>query len=85
MQENLTTFINEMNSKWTNTLEFKAFFILCVPIQFELAGDHGLKVDDHMRTSEQDVYAAGDVCTAGWEPSALWQQVQLHLCYCINV
>lgn len=44
---------------------------------FELAGDHGLRVDDHMRTSEQDVYAAGDVCTAGWEPSALWQQMRL--------
>uniref|UniRef100_A0A672T4C4 Pyridine nucleotide-disulfide oxidoreductase domain-containing protein 1 n=1 Tax=Sinocyclocheilus grahami TaxID=75366 RepID=A0A672T4C4_SINGR len=44
---------------------------------FELAGDHGLRVDDQMRTSEQDVYAAGDVCTAGWEPSALWQQMRL--------
>uniref|UniRef100_A0A672M2H4 Pyridine nucleotide-disulfide oxidoreductase domain-containing protein 1 n=1 Tax=Sinocyclocheilus grahami TaxID=75366 RepID=A0A672M2H4_SINGR len=44
---------------------------------FKLAEDHGLRVDDHMRTSEQDVYAAGDVCTAGWEPSALWQQMRL--------
>ncbi|XP_073693028.1 pyridine nucleotide-disulfide oxidoreductase domain-containing protein 1 isoform X2 [Garra rufa] len=44
---------------------------------FELTEDHGLRVDDHMRTSEQDVYAAGDVCTAGWEPSALWQQMRL--------
>ncbi|XP_051546842.1 pyridine nucleotide-disulfide oxidoreductase domain-containing protein 1 [Myxocyprinus asiaticus] len=43
----------------------------------ELAADHGLVVDDHMRTSEQDVYAAGDVCTAGWEPSAHWQQMRL--------
>ncbi|KAI7797797.1 pyridine nucleotide-disulfide oxidoreductase domain-containing protein 1 isoform X1 [Triplophysa rosa] len=44
---------------------------------FELAADHGLKVDDHMRTSEQDVYAAGEVCTIGWEPSPLWQQMRL--------
>ncbi|KAA0721168.1 Pyridine nucleotide-disulfide oxidoreductase domain-containing protein 1 [Triplophysa tibetana] len=44
---------------------------------FELAADHGLKVDDHMRTSEQDVYAAGDVCTIGWQPSQLWQQMRL--------
>lgn len=43
--------------------------------QFELGLDQGLKVDDQMRTSEPDVYAAGDVCSAGWEPSSLWQQV----------
>ncbi|XDV25310.1 hypothetical protein PO909_029243 [Leuciscus waleckii] len=45
--------------------------------EFDLAEDHGLRVDDHMRTSEQDVYAAGDVCTAGWKPSTLWQQMRL--------
>ncbi|KAI4899810.1 hypothetical protein NFI96_013763 [Prochilodus magdalenae] len=45
--------------------------------QFELAEDHGLKVNEHMQTSEPDVYAAGDVCTAGWEHSALWQQMRL--------
>ncbi|KAJ8006896.1 hypothetical protein DPEC_G00111970 [Dallia pectoralis] len=44
---------------------------------FELAGDSGLKVDDHMMTSEPDVYAAGDVCTASWEASHLWQQMRL--------
>uniref|UniRef100_A0A4W4G5M9 Pyridine nucleotide-disulfide oxidoreductase domain-containing protein 1 n=1 Tax=Electrophorus electricus TaxID=8005 RepID=A0A4W4G5M9_ELEEL len=44
---------------------------------FDLAEDHGLKVDEHMQTSEPDVYAAGDVCTAGWEPSAFWQQMRL--------
>lgn len=44
---------------------------------FELAEDHGLRVDEHMRTSEPDVYAAGDVCSAGWEPSPLWQQMRL--------
>ncbi|XP_046729004.1 pyridine nucleotide-disulfide oxidoreductase domain-containing protein 1 [Silurus meridionalis] len=44
---------------------------------FDLAEDHGLRVDEHMRTSEPDVYAAGDVCSAGWEPSPLWQQMRL--------
>ena len=46
-------------------------------LQFSLAEDGGLRVDDHMLTSEPDVYAAGDVCSACWEPSALWQQVCL--------
>ncbi|XP_043943747.1 pyridine nucleotide-disulfide oxidoreductase domain-containing protein 1 [Protopterus annectens] len=45
--------------------------------KFDLAEDGGLKVDDHMRTSVPDVYAAGDVCTAAWEPSPLWQQMRL--------
>ncbi|KAJ8269003.1 hypothetical protein COCON_G00116100 [Conger conger] len=44
---------------------------------FTVAEDSGLKVDDHMRTSEPDVYAAGDVCTACWEPSPMWQQMRL--------
>uniref|UniRef100_A0A3Q3F5R4 Pyridine nucleotide-disulfide oxidoreductase domain-containing protein 1 n=1 Tax=Kryptolebias marmoratus TaxID=37003 RepID=A0A3Q3F5R4_KRYMA len=44
---------------------------------FAVADDGGLQVDDHMRTSEPDVYAAGDVCTACWEHSPLWQQMRL--------
>ncbi|XP_054480738.1 pyridine nucleotide-disulfide oxidoreductase domain-containing protein 1 [Anoplopoma fimbria] len=44
---------------------------------FALADDGGLQVDDHMMTSEPDVYAAGDMCTACWEHSALWQQMRL--------
>ncbi|XP_049616202.1 pyridine nucleotide-disulfide oxidoreductase domain-containing protein 1 [Syngnathus scovelli] len=44
---------------------------------FALAEDGGLRVDDHMATSEPDVYAAGDVCTACWEHSPLWQQMRL--------
>uniref|UniRef100_A0A3B4XD27 Pyridine nucleotide-disulfide oxidoreductase domain-containing protein 1 n=1 Tax=Seriola lalandi dorsalis TaxID=1841481 RepID=A0A3B4XD27_SERLL len=44
---------------------------------FALADDGGLRVDDHMMTSELDVYAAGDVCTACWEHSPLWQQMRL--------
>ncbi|XP_076153261.1 pyridine nucleotide-disulfide oxidoreductase domain-containing protein 1 [Alosa pseudoharengus] len=44
---------------------------------FKVGADGGLLVDDHMRTSEADVFAAGDVCSAGWEPSHLWQQMRL--------
>ncbi|XP_049639774.1 pyridine nucleotide-disulfide oxidoreductase domain-containing protein 1 [Suncus etruscus] len=44
---------------------------------FALGEDGGLKVDDHMRTSVADIYAAGDICTAAWQPSALWQQMRL--------
>uniref|UniRef100_A0A3B3TSM6 Pyridine nucleotide-disulfide oxidoreductase domain-containing protein 1 n=1 Tax=Poecilia latipinna TaxID=48699 RepID=A0A3B3TSM6_9TELE len=44
---------------------------------FLLADDGGLQVDDHMMTSEPDVYAAGDVCSACWEHSPLWQQMGL--------
>ncbi|XP_061617564.1 pyridine nucleotide-disulfide oxidoreductase domain-containing protein 1 isoform X3 [Phyllopteryx taeniolatus] len=44
---------------------------------FALADDGGLRIDDHMVTSEPDVYAAGDVCTACWEHSPLWQQMRL--------
>ncbi|XP_069819823.1 pyridine nucleotide-disulfide oxidoreductase domain-containing protein 1 [Dendropsophus ebraccatus] len=44
---------------------------------FDLGEDGGLCVDDHMRTSVKNVYAAGDVCTAGWPPSPHWQQMRL--------
>lgn len=42
-----------------------------------IADDFGIRVDDMMRTSEKDVYAAGDVCTAGWEPAKHWLQMRL--------
>uniref|UniRef100_A0A3B3ZKP6 Pyridine nucleotide-disulfide oxidoreductase domain-containing protein 1 n=1 Tax=Periophthalmus magnuspinnatus TaxID=409849 RepID=A0A3B3ZKP6_9GOBI len=44
---------------------------------FVLANDGGLQVDEQMRTSELDIYAAGDVCTACWKHSPLWQQMRL--------
>ncbi|XP_034019497.1 pyridine nucleotide-disulfide oxidoreductase domain-containing protein 1 [Thalassophryne amazonica] len=44
---------------------------------FVLADDGGLQVDDQMMTSEPNVYAAGDVCTACWEHSPFWQQMRL--------
>ncbi|XP_006889123.1 PREDICTED: pyridine nucleotide-disulfide oxidoreductase domain-containing protein 1 [Elephantulus edwardii] len=44
---------------------------------FDLGQDGGLQVDDHMHTSLPDVYAAGDICTASWQPSPVWQQMRL--------
>ncbi|XP_077809819.1 pyridine nucleotide-disulfide oxidoreductase domain-containing protein 1 isoform X2 [Macaca mulatta] len=44
---------------------------------FNLGEDGGLKVDDHMHTSVPDVYAAGDICTASWQLSPVWQQMRL--------
>ncbi|KAF7491494.1 Pyridine nucleotide-disulfide oxidoreductase domain-containing protein 1 [Sarcoptes scabiei] len=36
---------------------------------FKLASDQGIIVDHEMRTSLVDVYAAGDVCSAVWDPN----------------
>ena len=44
---------------------------------FELSTDGGFNVNDHMQTSINDVYAAGDVCTTTWEPAPHWQQMRL--------
>uniref|UniRef100_A0A3Q2LE44 Pyridine nucleotide-disulfide oxidoreductase domain-containing protein 1 n=1 Tax=Equus caballus TaxID=9796 RepID=A0A3Q2LE44_HORSE len=44
---------------------------------FDLGEDGGLKVNNHMHTSLPDIYAAGDICTASWEPSPVWQQMRL--------
>jgi NAD(P)H-nitrite reductase large subunit len=46
-------------------------------VNLDLADDGGIKVDDNMRTNIKDVYAAGDVCTASWEPSKFWFQMRL--------
>ncbi|VDN26362.1 unnamed protein product [Gongylonema pulchrum] len=41
----------------------------------KLAQDDGIIVNDHMMTSVPDVYACGDVCTAGWPWAKHWIQV----------
>uniref|UniRef100_G3Q5R1 Pyridine nucleotide-disulfide oxidoreductase domain-containing protein 1 n=1 Tax=Gasterosteus aculeatus aculeatus TaxID=481459 RepID=G3Q5R1_GASAC len=56
---------------------FTSAELLNSPQQTPENDDGGLQVDDHMMTSEPDVYAAGDVCTACWVHSALWQQMRL--------
>ncbi|XP_076685182.1 pyridine nucleotide-disulfide oxidoreductase domain 1 [Andrena cerasifolii] len=39
--------------------------------------DGGLLTDWKLETSEQDVYAAGDVCSAGWDLARHWFQMRL--------
>ncbi|XP_061415822.1 pyridine nucleotide-disulfide oxidoreductase domain-containing protein 1 [Lethenteron reissneri] len=45
--------------------------------ELALADDGGLRVDEQMRTSVPCVYAAGDVCSAAWEPRPHWFQMRL--------
>ena len=45
--------------------------------KLELAEDGGMKVDDNMRTSLPNVYAAGDNCTTAWPPLPHWFQMRL--------
>uniref|UniRef100_A0A182SYU7 FAD/NAD(P)-binding domain-containing protein n=1 Tax=Anopheles maculatus TaxID=74869 RepID=A0A182SYU7_9DIPT len=44
---------------------------------FKLGPDGGLFVNWSMETSVKDVYAAGDVCYAGWEQAPHWFQMRL--------
>lgn len=49
----------------------------CKP-QLELAEeDQGIKVNEMMQTSNEFIYAAGDVCTAGWPKAEHWFQMRL--------
>ncbi|XP_055681260.1 pyridine nucleotide-disulfide oxidoreductase domain-containing protein 1 [Lutzomyia longipalpis] len=43
----------------------------------ERAIDGGISVNELMRTSLVDVYAAGDCCTATWKPAENWFQMRL--------
>ncbi|XP_065083477.1 pyridine nucleotide-disulfide oxidoreductase domain-containing protein 1 [Ochlerotatus camptorhynchus] len=45
--------------------------------EFQLGPDGGLLVDWEMATSVENVYAAGDVCYAGWEHAKHWFQMRL--------
>ncbi|KAL7052117.1 hypothetical protein ACKWTF_004772 [Chironomus riparius] len=43
----------------------------------KLSDDGGIFVDDLMKTSIDSIFAAGDVCHAGWEHSKYWHQMRL--------
>ncbi|XP_014247892.1 pyridine nucleotide-disulfide oxidoreductase domain-containing protein 1 [Cimex lectularius] len=45
--------------------------------EFDIAEDGGLKVNWKMETSQPDVYAAGDVCSTGWDLAPQWFQMRL--------
>lgn len=46
-------------------------------VSFALGPDGGIIVNELMKTSIDSVFAAGDVCCAGWEPSGFWHQMKL--------
>lgn len=50
-------------------------FVSCAP--FDTAEDGGLLVNSNMQTNLVDIYAAGDVCTFGWDPAPHWLQMRL--------
>lgn len=39
--------------------------------------DHGIKVNEMMQTSNEFIYAPGDVCTASWPNAEHWFQMRL--------
>ena len=43
----------------------------------EVDTEGGVVVDHNMVTSDPDIYAAGDICSASWEPSEHWMQMRL--------
>ena len=52
-----------------------AFARMCdVPLAL---ADGGIRVDEHMRTSVDGVFAAGDVCTPAWTYSPTWMHMRL--------
>lgn len=49
----------------------------CEPVFEQSSEDHGIKVNEMMETSNERVYAAGDVCTAAWNAADHWFQMRL--------
>lgn len=50
---------------------------ICEPTLNIVDEDGGIRVDEMMRTSTPFIYAAGDVCTASWQPTDHWFQMRL--------
>ncbi|XP_045471261.1 pyridine nucleotide-disulfide oxidoreductase domain-containing protein 1 [Harmonia axyridis] len=45
--------------------------------KFDLSNDGFINVNEFMMTSVKDIYAAGDVCNANWQPAEHWFQMKL--------
>ena len=43
----------------------------------DVDAEGAIKVDDNMRTSDPDIYAAGDICSAHWSHAHHWLQMRL--------
>lgn len=55
----------------------KPFINFTCDVDFTIGADGGIIVDELMKTSVDCVFAAGDVCCAGWEHSSYWHQMKL--------
>lgn len=44
---------------------------------FELSDDGCIKVNDYMQTNINNIYAAGDICSAAWSHAKHWFQMKL--------
>ncbi|XP_066157412.1 pyridine nucleotide-disulfide oxidoreductase domain-containing protein 1 [Euwallacea fornicatus] len=45
--------------------------------KLDLALDEGIKVDQYMKTNLDNIYAAGDICSANWDLAKHWFQMKL--------
>lgn len=43
----------------------------------ELSHENGYVVDEHMKTSLKNIFAAGDICTANWQHATHWFPMKL--------
>lgn len=53
------------------------FLNFTIDSSFKLGDDGGILVDEFMQTSIDGIYAAGDLCTAGWDKAKHWFQMRL--------
>ncbi|KAL3281389.1 hypothetical protein HHI36_004599 [Cryptolaemus montrouzieri] len=45
--------------------------------QLDVSNEGFIKVNEYMKTSVNDIYAAGDICEANWKPAEHWFQMKL--------
>ncbi|GIX78697.1 pyridine nucleotide-disulfide oxidoreductase domain-containing protein 1 [Caerostris extrusa] len=82
LKKNLKTFSDDAEDSWpvyvelTNSNLHGCDFIISAT-GFNYAEDGGIMVDDQMKTNLDDIFAAGDVCTASWPLSKHWFQMRL--------
>ena len=61
------------------SVAFGVYYVALIFRQIERSPDGGLLVDERLMTNVEDIYAAGDCCTANWDIPELWFQVWVSL------
>ncbi|VDN02664.1 unnamed protein product [Thelazia callipaeda] len=62
---------------WARDCQMVILLLTNKIFKLNLAKDGGILVNERMLSSVPDVYACGDVCTAGWEWAKHWMQMRL--------